>query len=282
MPDEPAAPRISRRAVLRTAALSALALPPAWTFFGESRLLEVVQQEVRIRDLPSGFDGYRIGQISDFHYPRNMPPEFARFAIGLLMAEKPDLIVMTGDFFDGHTQSTVVPDLRDITAGLSASDGVFGCLGNHEIALNKRGATRELEMGGLPILINDYTRINRRGESIRIASVDDIMYGEPIPSRALTSTRETTVLLCHNPDYAENHDPSLRVDLMLSGHTHGGEVVLPFVGATFVPSRYGEKYRAGLVFGPRFPVFVSKGVGSPRHMRWGARPDVAVITLRAD
>lgn len=280
MPDDAPTPKVSRRAVLRTAAFSALALPPMWTFFGESRMLEVVRQEVTIRDLHSAFDGYRIGQISDLHYPRNMTPEFAQRAVRLLVAESPDIIVMTGDFFDGHTKSTVVPEIASFLGELRAPDGVVGCLGNHEIALNKIGATRELERAGIPMLVNSYTRITRGGEHLRIAGLDDVMYGQPHPSKALAGSRDPTILLCHNPDYAEQHDPALRVDLMLSGHTHGGEVVLPFVGATFVPSRYGEKYRAGLVAGPHFPVFVSKGVGSPRHMRWGARPDVAVITLR--
>jgi uncharacterized protein len=273
-------PRVSRRTLLRSVAGGALASPLLWTLYGEPRRMEVVRQEVAIPDLPVAFEGYRIGQISDLHFPRNITPSFIAKAVRRLRAEKPDLIVMTGDFFDGHAHSPVVPAAAHFLGELEAPDGVLACLGNHEIALNKRGAIRELKRAGMEMLVNEWTTITKGGESIRFAALDDLMYGQPDPVVAIPNGRAPTILLCHNPDYAEYHDPVRRVDLMLSGHTHGGEVVLPFVGATFVPSRFGRKYRAGLVAGPNCAVFVSKGVGSPRHFRWGAPPDVSLITLR--
>lgn len=274
-------PQLSRRdllvagagALVGGAGIYAGAIEPEW--------LETTRVTVPIRDLPGAFEGYRVGVISDLHYPRNITEAFVRRASRQLMAERPDVIVVPGDFADGHTPSSVVPDLSDVFSELDAPDGVWGCLGNHDIALNKQGVIREMRRTPIQVLVNDHVTLRRKGERLILVGVDDLLYGQLDLGKAMWGVPDSvpTVLMCHHPDFAEENPWGLRVDLQVSGHTHGGEVVLPLIGETFLPSRYGAKFREGLVEGAKQRVFVTRGVCSPRHFRFLCRPDVAVITL---
>jgi predicted MPP superfamily phosphohydrolase len=111
-------------------------------------------------------------------------------------------------------------------------------------------------------LTNRSHRLTLDGQHLWLAGVDDIYWGRPDLPRALSkvSEQDALILLCHNPDFAEQL-PEPRVGLMLSGHTHGGQIYLPSIGSPWIPSKFGDKYRHGLVQGPASQVFVSRGLG---------------------
>jgi predicted MPP superfamily phosphohydrolase len=118
-------------------------------------------------------------------------------------------------------------------------------------------------------------------ETLRLAGLDDLWWGKPDLDAALEDvpTGEEVVLLSHNPDFAEEH-PDPRVGLALSGHTHGGQVYLPLLGAPWAPTRYGEKYLAGLVRGPASQVFVTRGLGEAGvPLRFNCPPEINLLTL---
>jgi predicted MPP superfamily phosphohydrolase len=120
------------------------------------------------------------------------------------------------------------------------------------------------------------------GESLWLAGVDDLWRGRPNLPSALAGIpqRSAVILQCHNPDFMEEV-PDARVGLALCGHTHGGQIYLPALGSPWIPSKYGEKYRHGLVQGPKSQVFVSRGLGEAGvPLRMNSLPEINLITLR--
>ncbi len=244
--------------------------------------LEKTHVRVAIRDLPVEFEGYRIGQISDLHYPRNMTADFIRSAISKVNDFHPDVIVITGDLVDkrGGRGSRTLTGIFD---GYVAPDGLFGVLGNHDHWYNATAVLDDLA-ANTPLRIIDHTHVLlKRGKSaIALGGVGDLWTDRvDLPSTfAGVSPSIPRILLSHNPDVAEIAPASgVRVDLQLSGHTHGGEIRLPLFGPPAVPSRYGRKYERGLVQGPAWPVYVNRGLCSPRFIRFGCRPEVTCIEL---
>jgi predicted MPP superfamily phosphohydrolase len=130
-------------------------------------------------------------------------------------------------------------------------------------------------------LTNRAVRLTAGGESLWLAGVDDLWWGKPDLHAALRGVPDgsAVVLLCHNPDFAEDA-PDGRVGLILSGHTHGGQAYLPGLGSMFLPSKYGDKYRCGLVRGPSSQVYVSRGLGEAGvPLRLNCPPEINLLTL---
>ena len=175
----------------------------------------------------------------------------------------------------------IVPGVA-VLSQLRAPLGRFAVLGNHDHAVAPALTRRALADHGLTELTNTGVWLERGGARLRFCGVDDCRTGRPRLPPALgdMTVDDAAVVLTHNPDYVERiRDP--RVDLVLSGHTHGGQVVFPFVGALVTASRYGQKYVQGLQQGPSARVFVTRGVGSiVLPVRFGCPPEVALITLR--
>jgi predicted MPP superfamily phosphohydrolase len=206
----------------------------------------------------------------------------------MAMDFKPDIIAMPGDFVharnDGDTTHQDVPALGSVFAGFGAPDGVIGVLGNHDHWRNAEGVRRELSASPIRLIDNSRIVVTRGASSLALAGLGDLWEGELNFDSALggLSGNVPVILLEHNPDLAETMPDGYRVDLQLSGHTHGGQVRIPFGPAPVLPSRYGNKYREGLVEGPRHRVYVTRGVGfsSPIPVRFFCRPEVTGITLR--
>ncbi len=278
------ADKLSRRTLLRRGlalgtlvlAGDALAVEPQW--------LQVERIEVPIRDLDPAFDGYRIALLSDFHWPRFTSRAVLDRAVELAMAFDPHLVALPGDLCD-NAPTYAVPSLKGLFDGLHAPDGVVGTLGNHDHKLLDVPALRREIAQNTPIeLLDNRHRLIRRGDArLAVAGVGDLWAGDVHYMAALGDVPHDVprILLAHNPDVAEISTPPPRVDLQLSGHTHGGEVRLPFGPAPFTSSSYGQKYRAGLVEGPHNRVYVTRGVCSIHHIRLFCRPEVTYLTLKA-
>ena len=279
--------KLSRRTVLKAGAALAVGGVGVDAFAIEPRRLRFERVTVPIADLPEPFHGYRIAFLTDVHYPRNIDRGFINEAIAMGNAFGPDLWTFGGDLIDTKGLSAV-PTLAGVFEHAWAKDGTYGVLGNHDWHLDGPETIREVERTSpIRFLHNRHVLLNRGGESIALAGLEDLWEREPDLELALkgVTPEMPRLLLSHNPDTAELYvgstglAESRRVDLQLSGHTHGGEIVLPFFGAPKIPSRYGRKFDQGLVQGALHRVYVGRGIASPRKVRFRCRPEVTGITL---
>ncbi|MEC9373622.1 MAG: metallophosphoesterase [Planctomycetota bacterium] len=252
-----------------------------------------------IENLPRSLEGLRIVLIADTHLGPSISASFIRGAIDQALALKPDLALLLGDYVHFSTRY-IEPSaelFRPVVERVPL--GAIGVLGNHDWYANGPLMSRALTNVGVRMIDNDrlFLRADRTvsktpsPESLCIAGVGDQDSDTIGLDAALGDVAPETprLLLAHNPDTAE--DPRLipngivappRIDLMLSGHTHGGQVRIPFLGTPVLPSNYGQKYSGGLVRGPSCPVLVSRGVGmSIIPVRFGVPPEIVLLTLRS-
>jgi hypothetical protein len=264
-----------------------------WGFFVEGRWFEVTRREVPIKGLSPALDGLRIVHITDLHHGTWMSVEWVRQVIDKANALEPDLVALTGDYVY-RGREYVRPVAREIR-GLRAACGVVAVMGNHDWWEGGGELTRRVfAEEGIDLIDNarrfvrpDRTLVADAREGLCVAGVGDLWEDKCLYERALGGVPGGVprVLLSHNPDVAE--EPAFlaggyRCDLILSGHTHGGQIRLPGIGAPVTNSAYGSKYASGLVQGPLCPVFVSRGLGmTVMPVRLGVRPELAVIELRA-
>jgi predicted MPP superfamily phosphohydrolase len=257
---------------LAAAAIDAFGLEPYW--------LKRTDCEIGVDDLPAGWDGATVAHLTDIHVGRIITLGYVRKAVDLANAARPDVVVLTGDFV---TPARAIGEAyADELRRLEAPLGVFAVLGNHDHWTDPAGVVAMLESAGVEMVTNRRVVLERGGGKLCLAGVDDLWEGRQLLDEALGGLDESVprLVLCHNPDYAEVMPASPRVDLLLCGHTHGGQVRLPLIGAPRLPIVHA-KYADGLVAGPACAVFVSRGVGlAGLPVRFNCRPEVPVLTLR--
>ncbi len=278
---------ISRRKFLRRSlqagfgVAGAAGLAAGYGFY-EAAHIRVSRHTVAVPNLPPAFAGKTVAVLADLHHGPFVGINFIREAVRLANSLSPDLIALVGDYahkgVDAHTQ---LPPCLEALSALSAPLGVFAVPGNHDMP--RGGAVYRELVAATPL--TDLTNRNRPvalgGDRLWLAGVDDLWWGKPDVDRALDGVPPgaAVVLLSHNPDFAEDR-PDGRVGLVLSGHTHGGQVYLRGLGSTWLPSKYGDKYRHGLVCGPASAVFVSRGLGEAGvPLRINVPPEVCLLTL---
>ena len=249
--------------------------------------LEVTRLKLGFEELPAGFDGFRIVQLSDLHGSR-FGENNARL-LEAVAAEGPDIIALTGDFLDEGETERELPELEALVRELSAIAPVYFVSGNHDWASGEAYTLFEtLEAAGAVCLRNEHLRLERGGDSIVLAGVDDPNGPAEMaePDECVASLRQEApdsfvLLLAHRAYWAERY-PELDVDLILCGHTHGGIVRLPFVGG-LAASNMGlfPEYDAGLFELPSYTLFISRGLGNsvplPRFLN---TPEVVSIELK--
>lgn len=244
----------------------------------EPRWLRVVRLRLAVPDLPSAFEGYRLLHVADLHLGLASNDARLPALVETIQAQRPDLIAVTGDFFAGHAvdPGTCCRPLD----GLCAPDGVWACLGNHDYVLGPRFVRQAVERGQTRLLVNAHHVVRRGEQALVIAGVDDMLHGWPDLSAALAGVPDAPViLLAHEPDYARVAAADPRVTLMLAGHTHGGQVRLPGIGALLLP-RFGQLYPVGMFQIGTLALYVTAGAGTGRFViRFNCRPEIAVITL---
>ena len=188
-----------------------------------------------------------------------------------------------------HRTSRAIEPGIGLLCQLRGRLGVLAVLGNHDHWEGAAACRAAFARGGVRLLDRDRVFLGPGGiteapteDTICLAGLADLWEEQHDPREPLDQVPEgmPRLLLSHNPDYAELLPAGLRVDLMLSGHTHGGQVRLPWVGTPKIPSRYGQKYAGGLCQGPTCPVLVSRGVGMGfLPVRLGVPPEMSLITL---
>ena len=275
---------ISRRQFIRRSIQSSLAAAGVGIGYGfwEAAHVRVSRRTVPVPNLPSAFAGKTVAVLADLHHGPFVGIDFIRDAVRLTNSLAPDLVALVGDYAhkgdDAHTQ---LPPCLEALSALAAPLGVFAVPGNHD--MQRGGAVYRELVAATPLtdLTNRNRPVSLGGDRLWLAGVDDLWWGKPNLDRALDGVPggAAVVLLAHNPDFAEDR-PDGRVGLVLSGHTHGGQVYLRGVGSTWLPSKYGNKYRHGLVRGPASAVFVSRGLGEAGvPLRVNAPPEVCLLTL---
>ena len=272
---------MNRREFLTWARRAALAAPAAVLGYGlfEASWFHVARHTIAIPNLPAAFDGLTIALLTDLHHGRFTSLHYIRTIVEVTNAQQADIIALGGDY--AHAHRRYIPPCLEMLAELKARLGVFGVLGNHDHWYDARLTRECMRRSHIADLTNTGYWLLRGTSRLRIGGVDDFWEGAQELSAALgdASADETCILLSHNPDYVETISDR-RVGLVLSGHTHGGQIVLPGVGAPYVPSMYGQKYLHGLVRTAYTQVYVSRGlatIGPP--VRLGARPEISLIRL---
>jgi uncharacterized protein len=272
---------MDRRKFLKRMGLAAVATAAASGAypFLEAKWCRVARRTIALPNLPPPFRGTTVALLADVHHGPFVPLAYVRHVVNLTNALQPDLILLAGDYMhrSAHYISPGIAALGKLTAPL----GRFAVRGNHDNREFEPISQSALAEAKLPDLNNTGTWLERRGARLRICGVGDLWTDEQDINAALgdATPDDAVLLLSHNPDFVETlRDP--RVGLVLSGHTHGGQVVLPGFGAPRVPSKYGQKYLHGLVQGPCAQVFVTRGVGTVTPpVRFLCRPEVVLITL---
>jgi len=295
---------LSRRRVLFDAALGGASLAAGAAIvrgiITEPWDLVVRRYTIPLPNLPRMLEGYRIVQISDTHLGPRIPASYVRTAVEEALSLKPDMVALTGDYV--HMGLKYVDLAAELFAPLAQGPRavpVVGTLGNHDWWADGPTVSRAMSRVGVTMIDNAraYLRASDRaivrdepapGDALCIAGLGDLRENVIDPWGTLGPVAPDTarIVLAHNPDTAEElviaRRVPPRIDLMLSGHTHGGQVHLPVIGTpgSWVPSRYGARYAGGLVQGPHCRVLVSRGVGmSIFPVRLGVPPELVEITL---
>jgi predicted MPP superfamily phosphohydrolase len=268
-----------------SAPLYASRIEPSW--------IEVTRVDIGLPDLPDGLDGLTIAQLSDLHSGPYVSREMLHHSVEMTNALNPDLVVLTGDFVYKSYLHIAVCALE--LAALKARYGLYAVMGNHDMWNDPGQITASLSGVGIRVLRNEKAPLSLGSSTLWLLGVDNASYlGEDYPgymtvwqeakgnlARLLEGIpgEDTRILLVHNPDFTEIL-PEGRVDLALCGHTHGGQVRLPLIGAPVVPSHFGQKYAAGLVQSPTTLVYVNRGIGLiPPAVRFNCRPEITLLRL---
>jgi uncharacterized protein len=258
----------------------------------ERHWIEISRHDVFVPGLHAAFEGLRVAQLSDIHLDEFTEPAFLHGAVIRINGLDPDVVFLTGDFVtaspiskrtfkDAAWQCAKI--LNQLKCPLR-----YACLGNHDLLAGKKKVTAALAAGSITVVNNSYLPIERGGGRFWLSAVEDPLEGHPDPEAAIPPSirnlpNEPVILLCHGPDYADNllaQSAGQAVSLMLSGHTHGGQVCLPFVGPLALPP-FGKKYIAGWFQLGKLQLHVNRGIGTVGvPLRFDCPPEISFITLR--
>jgi predicted MPP superfamily phosphohydrolase len=270
---------VTRRAALKTLIATGVGVATGTGshgyLYGRHRL-EVTWPTVRVVGLPPALAGLRIGLLTDVHRSLFVSQSDVAHAVATLMNERPDLIVLGGDYVTRWDDRQYVQPSADALAPLSAPYGVFGILGNHD---DDHDMPAALAAHGVQVLKDARTRVMVKGEPLDLVGIRFWTKREADIAPLVRGATGTVVLLAHDPRRLFEAS-ALDIPLVLSGHTHGGQVVLPLIGAVAA-----QKFPvvAGIGRHNKTTMFVSRGVGTVYvPVRVNCPPEVAVLTLVAD
>jgi len=278
--------RITRRRFLTTAAAASAGLA-VYSGTHARHEHEVVRQTFSIRNLPDAFVGFRIVQISDIHLEQFTEAWFLEKMVAEVNALAPELVLLTGDFVS-HTPLPRSYAWRaagmcaEIISQLKAPQR-FAILGNHDVSVGPKHVVEPLEGHGTPVLIDRFFPIERGPDRFWLAGSDDADEFVPNLNHAVPDDpRAPVVLMVHEPDFADyvvKHPRFPLIDLMLSGHSHGGQVRLPFFGPLILPPM-ATKYYEGLYRFGHMQLYVNRGMGTTGlPFRLNCPPEITHITL---
>lgn len=254
-------------------------LEPSW--------LEVNPVHLTLPHLPKSFNGFRLVQISDIHFGGWMNNERIANVLDIVIELSPNLVAITGDFVLSRDQvQTSMREMGELESALKSLTTHFqtlAVLGNHDYLLNVHKVLAMLERSNVKTLVNSVQKIQIDNEAIFIGGVDDIRSGTPQIQQMLEIIPDSccAIMLAHEPDFADKSAATERFDLQISGHSHGGQVVLPLIGPPFLPPK-AHKYPSGLYKVRHMYQYTNRGVGmTPPYVRLNCRPEITLFTLES-
>jgi uncharacterized protein len=269
--------RLPRRWQLATILSAALAgLATILSAITQARRLRVEQIVLPIDDLPTALDGMRIVQLSDLHLGWPFAAANSRRAIAWALEQRPDLIVITGDFV-GETLD--LPLLHATVRDLATHPAVYAIFGNHDYWDEPEALAQALALHNITLLRNQRVRLRIAGATLDLVGLDSVWEDRHNLDTAFGDLplAVPTIVLAHEPDIADEVAQS-GATVQFSGHTHAGHIALPWLGPLFLP-RHGFRYVRGLLRVDSMWLYVSRGVAG-RPLRLGCPPEVTAITLR--
>lgn len=250
--------------------------------------VKIESVRLKLGRLSPAFHGIRIAQVSDIHMGGWMNAERFQHIVNLVISQQPDLLLLTGDFLLGHgfskNSEQHLQDLINILSPLSRTIPCFAILGNHDYWTNAKAVREMLKASGIRNLTNTVFTISRGNEHLHLCGVDDVWEGEVRLEDVLSQLPDdgAAILLAHEPDFADQSAVTGRFDLQVSGHSHGGQVVLPFVGPPILPY-LGQKYPSGIYEIRGMYQYTNRGVGTGRlPVRLNCPPEITIFNLEAN
>jgi predicted MPP superfamily phosphohydrolase len=246
----------------------------------EPNWAEVVRQSLVLSRLPKSLDGITLAQISDLHVGHFAGARELARSVSTVNALQPDITVVTGDMF--HDEPEDAELCAQGLAGLTAPRGVYAIMGNHERRMPPEIGEQPFRRVGLTVLANEAHQISAGGSSLWIVGLDDVIMRRSNITRALQNVPADAckILLVHEPDFADRAS-QFKIDLQLSGHTHGGQIRLPGIGPLLLPV-LGRRYPMGLYRVADMWVYTNRGLGNNRPpLRLNCRPEITLFTLHA-
>jgi len=255
-----------------------------WAFFIEPNRLVVRQETIQIGEWPRELSGIRIAVIADIHVgSRFIDDDKLRLIVRRTNELQPSLIVILGDYMTGRGRNTYPPEkfaliLKDLNAPL----GVYSVLGNHDWWFDGNRVTEALEANGIRVLDDESTELKLQTGSFWLAGLADLWTRPQRIEQTIAQIPQgrPIIAITHNPDIFPSVPP--RVQLLLAGHTHGGQVRFPLIGTVVQASDYGERYVRGHVFEQNHHLFVTTGIGtSIVPVRFSVPPEIVMLTIES-
>jgi len=278
----------TRRKFIRLAATVGVAALAADTTLIEPNRPRVVRKEIVLRRWPARMDGFTIALLSDFHYDPYFSVHPLRSAIRMVNALHPELIALAGDFVsvpmfgDPALGASVAEPCAQLLRQMQAPHGLWAVMGNHDVFTDPDRVTSALRNAGIHVLSNQSAPIERDGARFWLGGLDDVLERNADLDSTLRNipADEAVVLMAHEPDFAD-HVARYPVDLQLSGHSHGGQVRLPFLRPLYLPE-LARKYVWGLYkIGGGLTLYTNPGLGTVRiPVRINCPPEITLLTLR--
>lgn len=285
--------RISRRDFVRLLGIFGLDVflgaIVGWNYIDkiEPEWVEVKNVSLTLPRLPKSFSGFRLVQISDLHVGYWMTPDRLTNILEMVKEQTPDLVAITGDIVLAYGGLSPYKPIMDkyvnVFKSLTDTYTTVSVLGNHDYWYNAVNVKNALELAGVNVLMNSVFSLERSGERFHIAGLDDVYEHQHDLDAVLAALPEDggAMLLAHEPDFADMSATTGRFDLQISGHSHGGQVVIPLIGPVVLPY-LGKKYPSGLYKVGNMYQYTNRGVGMTMpSIRFNCRPEITVFTLEA-
>lgn len=276
-------PKTSRRSFLKLSTsllVTAMASTPFYSFFLERFWIEEKHINLSFNRLPDAFSGLKIVHISDLHIGDFYGKDHVADIVKRVNQLKPDILCFTGDLVEDNVDmlDEITPILKKIRTNLAK----IAILGNHDY---RAGAEKKVQLclrnSGFIVLNNENISFARNGFKIHIAGIEDMMFGNPSIEKSIANIPEDhfIIMLAHEPDFADTVS-QYPIDLQLSGHSHGGQILIPFIGPIFKPDG-AKNYLKGLQKVSNTMLYTSRGIGTTfLPIRFNCRPEITVFTLK--
>ena len=254
-------------------------LAASYPFLIEPYLIQVNHYEIPVPNLPKAFTGYKILQLTDLHLGLLVPEILIRNVVRKANNLAKDLIVCTGDYINQRNKTDQIDRVWPLLSNLSAKDGVFSVLGNHDHWADTKRSLYWLKKSGQDIRHKAHP-IDKNGARIWIGGAGDYWEDDIGIDQAFQGVPQKAckIVLAHNPDTADTLFET-RIDLMICGHTHGGQVRIPLLGTPVLPV-VNKRYTSGFIKTPKLNLFISRGIGwAIVPVRFNCRPEISILEL---